>query len=236
MLRTPAPLVGALDAMERPRNNSGALRVWFALATLPYLINGYINSLIASSTAAYWSFELTTWVAIPLLAFSLARRDCGLTLGHLGFHSQFRNSNGPIVTVILVALFPFADYFVYAKAHHYFSSYLSTSSLFQYGSVMPQTGVGRQLIKAYFAITAGVVEESLYRGAALHLFGRSKRPRLWFMAIAPVLFAAAHWESGLANTAAAYVSGLFSALAFLYFGNIWPLIVGHIYTDYVWWN
>lgn len=222
--------------MESPLSNFGALRMWFALATLPYLINGYINSLIASSSAAYWSFELTTWVAIPLVAFSLARRDCRLTLDHLGFHTRFRNSNGPIVTVILVAIFPFADHFVYAKAHHYFAGHLSTSSLFQYGSVMPESGFGRLLIKAYFAVTAGVIEESLYRGAALHLFGSGKWSRLWFMAVAPVIFAAVHWESGVANTAAAYVSGLFSALGFLYFGNIWPLIVGHIYTDYVWWN
>jgi membrane protease YdiL (CAAX protease family) len=54
-----------------------------------------------------------------------------------------------------------------------------------------------------------------------------------YLLVSPILFAAIHWESGWANTGAAYVYGLFAAVAYLAMRNIWPLIVGHFYTDYV---
>jgi membrane protease YdiL (CAAX protease family) len=52
----------------------------------------------------------------------------------------------------------------------------------------------------------------------------------------PIVFALPHWEGGLHNVLATYVCALFFALLFLITKNLWPLIVGHIYTDYVWFN
>jgi len=62
------------------------------------------------------------------------------------------------------------------------------------------------------------------------------KPTLIYIAVSPLLFALVHWEGGTANVIAAYIFGLGAVGVFMYMKNIWPLIIGHIYTDYVWFS
>ena len=70
----------------------------------PYLINGYINSYIASDVYLYWFFELFTWVCIPLLVFYLAFSKLGLRANDLGLSNIIfgRKSVGLIILACIV--------------------------------------------------------------------------------------------------------------------------------------
>ena len=86
----------------------------------------------------------------------------------------------------------------------------------------------------YFALTAGIVEELYFRGLLLKACSYTAYAVPLYLAASPILFALIHWESGAASTASCYVFGMFYAVTFVVIRNLWPLIVGHVYTDFVW--
>ena len=49
-----------------------------------------------------------------------------------------------------------------------------------------------------------------------------------------MLFALVHWQGWLPCVLASYALSMASALVFLGFRNLWPLIIGHVPTDFVW--
>jgi membrane protease YdiL (CAAX protease family) len=215
----------APDAVARRKLYLGCA----AAGIFPYLVNGYVNSKIAAWPALYWSFEVVCWIVIPAAVFAfLARR--GLRAADLGLHTRIfgRDSVGLVVLACLV-LCPI-DAVGYAKVYGYFRTILPDEGMFKYQSVMPEDGAARALAALYFALSAGIVEELYFRG----LLFKALASTPLYLVLSPLLFAAIHWESGPANAAGAYVFGLFSAAVFVAIRNLWPLIAGHIFTDYIW--
>jgi membrane protease YdiL (CAAX protease family) len=217
-----------------PDSSNRRLFALFGIAVSPYLINGYINSLIADNPIHYWTFELVTWVVLPALVFTIARNRYGITLQELGFTAAlFGKSRVPLLLGLCVA-FSALDWYAYSSLHRYFSQLLPHEGIFHYSSVVPETGIWKILTAVYFAISAGFVEEAIYRGFAFRIMHRVNSSVLPFLVFSPLIFAAVHWESGLANVAASYVLGLIAAVAYVWLRNLWPLVVGHVFTDYVW--
>lgn len=219
-----------MDA-SKPLTTYSAL---IGLGIAPYLINGYINSKIVSWPPAYWAFELLIWVLIPAVILVTAVRHAGLKLTDLGFSRTIFGKRSVALILVVAFLFCPIDYMVYANAIGYTRNVLPHEGIFQYHSVVPHSCAMRTLIALYFALTAGFVEEVYFRGFLFKALSFAPAQIPLFLLLSPLLFAAIHWESGMANTAAAYISGLFSAVAFILMRNIWPLIAGHIYTDYAW--
>jgi hypothetical protein len=205
-----------------------------ALGIFPYLINGYINSKIAAWPALYWTFEVVCWVVIPGAVFAVLVRRGGLRAADLGLHGRIfgRDSVGLVILACLV-LCPL-EAVGYGHVYGYFRTFLPDEGVFKYQTMIPDGGARRELIALWFALTAGIVEELYFRGLLFRVAGFFPAPRALFLALSPLLFAAIHWESGPANAAGAYVFGVFSAAAFLILRNLWPLIAGHIFTDYIW--
>jgi len=106
-------------------------------------------------------------------------------------------------------------------------------AFFSYADVIPADGVARALVVLWFGLSAGVIEETLYRAYAWHLAAYCRRPRLIYLVLAPFLFALVHWEGGAASLAASWFYGLVAAIAYLALRNLWPLVVGHCTTDFL---
>ena len=79
-----------------------------------------------------------------------------------------------------------------------------------------------------------IIEEFLFRGLLHRAFSGFPYSSVLFLVVSPLLFALVHWEDGLANLASTYIVGVFMAIAYLGFRNLWPLVIGHIFTDLVW--
>jgi membrane protease YdiL (CAAX protease family) len=200
----------------------------------PYLINGYVNSKIAAWPALYWSFEVLCWIVIPAAVFAVLVRRDGLRAADLGLHGRiFRRHSVGLVVVACMILCPI-DAVGYAGVYGYFRTILPDEGLFKYHSMVPEGGAARLLTTLYFALSAGIVEELYFRGLLFKAASFFPGSSALYLLLSPLLFAAIHWESGPANAAAAYTFGLFSAAVFLMIRNLWPLIAGHIYTDYAW--
>jgi membrane protease YdiL (CAAX protease family) len=222
--------MSAAQQVDTGRRNLYAACI--AAGTFPYLINGYINARIASSPALYWTFELLCWLAVPAVVLVVLVRRAGLRFSEIGLNGRIfgRYSVGLVILMCLVMCLLCA--WVYHLALGLSRALLPDNPLFEYQSIVPQSGAAHTLAALYLALSAGIVEEIYFRGLLHKLAGWAARPVPAYLTLSPLLFASIHWETGWAGTAAAYVFGLFTALAFLLTRNLWPLIAGHFYTDY----
>jgi len=178
--------------------------------------------------------ELIYWVVLPSIVFAGLAQYCGLRISELGLHSRIQGTQSVGFLIFISLLLCPVDYMIYSWALHAFQMVLPYSGMFQYHEVLPADGIRRTLATLYFAATAGVIEELYFRGLIYRACSSFRYPVAAYLLASPLLFALIHWESGAANTAACYVLGMFSAAVFLAFRNLWPLIVGHFFTDYVW--
>ena len=203
------------------------------LGISPYLVNGYINSLIYEVPVLYWSFELITWVLVPTGILYLLQRFGDLKVEDLGFSGLFigRRRVGLIVLV---------GFFCAPIGYVIFSIFLSLGevlfprgALFFYQQIVPSHGLERYVVALYFAVSAGLVEEFYFRGLAYKIAEKFEHPLMVYFLFSPLLFAIVHWESGLPTVFGAYFFGIVSAALFLWFRNLWPLVISHMFTDYM---
>lgn len=203
----------------------------FGAAVSPFLVNGWINAYIAGEPLWYWSFELLIWLLIPALACLLARRYGGpslVALGYTGYVIDHRSLPGLLALCALAAVLAPA---FYAVCERFAGTVFEGEAYFSYAEVIPEHGAARMLVIAWFALSAGVVEETLYRAYAWYLASRCTWPRLVYLTGAPLVFAVVHWEGGAASLLAAWFYGLGACVVYLGLRNLWPLIVGHCTTD-----
>ena len=205
-----------------------------AIGITPFLLNGVVNSLIYHNALWYWSFELLTWIVIPGVVFYRVMRTPGLRLADLGYHGAIRTRRHPALLALTCALFAPLCYVVYTRSFAFLEPLFPAQPWFQYESVVPESGMLYLLVVAYFALSAGLVEEFLFRGLLYRALAECRDAAWLFLLISPLLFALIHWEDGVANLLATYVVGVFMALAYLGLRNIWPLVVGHVFTDLLW--
>ena len=200
----------------------------------PFMVNGLVNSVIAHNALLYWGFEMLSWIIIPSIILYLVIRTPDVQFSDLGYHSCIRGKAGIGRVLLACAVFAPLCYGVYYYSYDYFSSLFPGQGFFQYDSIVPESGFFYYLVIIYFGLSAGLVEEFLFRGLLYRAFSGFKHSLGWFLVISPILFSLVHWEDGLANLASTYIVGVFMALAYLGFRNLWPLVIGHIFTDLVW--
>ena len=200
----------------------------------PFMVNGLVNSVIAHNALLYWGFEMLTWIIIPSTILYLVLRTPGVQLSELGYHGSFRGQAGIGRVLLACAVFAPLCYGVYYYSYDFFSSLFPGQGFFQYDSIVPESGFFYYLVIIYFALSAGLVEEFLFRGLLYRAFSGFKHSLGLFLVISPILFSLVHWEDGIANLASTYIVGIFMTIAYLGFRNLWPLVIGHVFTDLVW--
>ena len=208
----------------------------FAVGIFPFFINGAINPIIYPHPWLYWGFELLSWLVLPAIVFSLAVRKGGLRAGDIGLTAQVRGRRRlALLLVLCVVAGPF-DLLLYSHAYAFFRELFPAEPLFSYQTIVPEHGVLRVIVAAYLGLSAGLVEELYFRGLFFSISCFFRTPTTVYLAFSPVLFSLVHWEGGLSNLFATYIFGLISALVFVLIRNLWPLIIGHVYTDYFWYQ
>ncbi len=222
--------------MEDEPSNKRLYWTLFTIGVIPFLFNGYINSKIHTTPWLYWSFEILIWTLVPLAIFYIANKKGNLIAADIGISTRIIGRSSLFLVVIFCLVFAPLDYSIYRLFLGLSSNYFDGGYVFSYFSVIPESGLSRILVIWYFALTAGIVEELYYRGFLYKISQFYSHPNVIYLFISPLIFSLVHWESGLANVAATYVFGVILALVFIALKNIWPLIVGHVFTDYLWFN
>ncbi len=205
-----------------------------ALGVFPLYFNGILNSFIAPMPVLYWLFEILIWIVIPLLALNLMLRIDNIGLADFGLHRTIFREKGVLAIVITSTLFAPVCFAIYFVTSIYLEPLFASADFFAYQSMIPDQLALKFLVIVYFSLTAGFVEEIFFRGVLFKVTESLKYGLVIYLILSPVTFSLVHWESGLANLLITFVFGVFVTLAYLVFRNIWPLIAGHAFTDYIW--
>jgi len=215
-------------------NQSARLLLLALFGIAPFMVNGLVNSVIYDNALLYWGFEMLTWIVIPCSILYLVTRSPGFRFSDLGYHGAIRGQRNFGLVVLACVLFVPLCYGVYAGSYAFFSELFPGQGFFNYESIVPESGILYFLVVIYFGLSAGLVEEFLFRGLLYHAFAGFRHSLALFLVVSPLLFSLVHWEDGLANLASTYIVGVFMAFAYLGLRNLWPLVLGHIFTDLVW--
>ncbi|MGD2172941.1 MAG: CPBP family intramembrane metalloprotease [Gammaproteobacteria bacterium] len=216
---------------EARRGPSHRYLLLASIGIFPFLVNGPINAEIAHLPYLYWGFELSIWVLLPAILLHAATRTPGFSFADLGLQTAVRGYREPVVLLLACLVIAPLCYWVYDGVFEAFDRWYPDGGFFHYETVIPESGFPRLTVIIYFAASAGLVEEFLFRGLLHRAAQEFRRPRLFFLVVSPLAFSLIHWESGIANLLATWVFGLFTAAVFLGLRNLWPLIAGHALTD-----
>jgi uncharacterized protein len=158
-------------------------------------------------------------------------------LADLGLHNKInrhKNLGTLVFLCVLAVLFTYQLDKIFTRIAVAFVG--NIPSYFHYQSMQSNMLLLKWLSTLYFALSAGIVEELYYRGLFYKIVEPTNNPKLLYLLLSPAIFAIAHWEQGADGVVATYLFGIIASLFYLKFKNLWPLIFGHIATDYVWFS
>lgn len=98
--------------------------------------------------------------------------------------------------------------------------------------IAPMT-VGDWLWYVPLALSAGLCEEFLYRGYALHVVATLTRSVTIGVILSTAAFGLAHAYQGRRGVIGTTIFGLFFALVVVVWGSLWPCVIGHALQDLI---
>ena len=201
------------------------------------MINGWINAKVQTIPALFWGFEFFSWVILPCFVFGYLFKFHNLTWDDLGLHSKInhtKNIKALFFLCLVAAMFTYLIDRIFIRIAVALVGNLP--AYFSYHSLQPNVLLLKWLSTLYFALSAGIIEELYYRGLFYKAVQSASHPKLLYLLLSPAIFAIAHWEQGASRALGAYLFGMLASIFYLKIKNLWPLIVGHVITDYLWFS
>lgn len=210
------------------------------LAMAPMLLNGFYNPALASHPARFWQVEFLGFAALPLAVYIYGRARGLFANADIGLSTRVLSWNNPVLFAACVIVLPI----VMLKLDGLFLDWAvrllppNASPEFDYRQMIPppgpRTGLLRLLAVLYMALSAGLVEELLFRGLFRRMLPAGVAGAIAFVVLSPPMFALVHWEGGPTKLLYCYLWGISTCLMYLGTRNLWPLIVGHMLVDIHW--
>jgi membrane protease YdiL (CAAX protease family) len=85
----------------------------------------------------------------------------------------------------------------------------------------------------YLAITAGILEEIIYRGIVITQINKYTENKYFLISGSAILFSLVHWSNGLNTILLSLILGIFWAYLFINKRRLLPLIFAHLIYDFI---
>jgi len=199
-----------------------------------FVLLGLVNSAWRSPDAKvlFWLADLSQFVILPVAIVILLARKFKIGPPDYGFTSIQKSGASAfnLITLAWVTLLLFAAYELTSRYLWLYGHFTRPEVVYRH--FIP-SGVARPYVTVYFALTAALVEEMVYRGLFWRaLAGLSSRYRVGLYIIgSSMLFAAIHWENGWPEVIAAGVFGIGACVIYLRIHTLWPLVFAHFVSD-----
>ena len=229
-------------SLRAERSGNNALILGISVLFLIGLTNGfYLEWLRETSVPLLWAQDVIHFVVIPVVfsvyiskRYSINPPDYGLIAASPSY-PLYELIGASVFTAFIIGLILFPiDYFLY----YVFLAFDLVQPGMSYASIVP-TGALKLPVVFYLALTAGLVEEVVYRGIPHKLIFESNRivsKKVVYVFVTSVAFSAIHWDKGLHLLVSTFIFGLLAAWLYLIFRNLWPLVGGHfLYDFYIFW-
>ena len=206
----------------------------YFLSLIPIYIKGYLNPFIIQYPILYWLVEILVWILFPIYLFDwCGRRRLQISYEKLGYHTKLCGEyiqGGYISTTVILIPIIFISYALLRKlsSHIIFDNYLYHG--FSYGDLIPAYGIERYIVLWFYSISAGFVEET-QRSLCRLLFSNSFEDSIRYVLFSAAFFSLLHWHQGVQHIFLTFCLGVLFASLYLYFKNIWPIVVNHVLLD-----
>ena len=206
----------------------------YFLSLIPIYIKGYLNPFIIQHPAYYWIVEILVWILFPIFVFDwFGRKRLQISYEKLGYHTKLCGEDikgGYISATVILTPIIFVSYAFVRKLSSYifFDNYFYNG--FSYGNVIPVYGIERYMVLWFYSISAGFVEET-QRSLCRLLFSNSFEDSIRYVLFSAIFYSLLHWHQGVQNIFIAFYLGVLFASLYLYFKNIWPIVVNHVLLD-----
>jgi membrane protease YdiL (CAAX protease family) len=197
----------------------------------------YKPALYAATPAGFWFADAAKFVVLPAIALAWLARVANVRPRDYGLRwPRSRAQRTELARATLLAVLALPLLYQVAATVLWQLPFDDAAPAFGYGTTLAPDGWLRWAGIAYFALTAGVVEEILFRGLPwlwLSAWPRVAARRSVYVLGTSIVFAATHWENGIPELASTFAYGTAAAMLYLRLGSLWPLVVAHIVTDLV---
>jgi len=197
------------------------------------LVNGlYLEFLINQSLILFWVIDVFTFVLLPLGLFFLLARIFEIKPDFFGLRNpivQLGWEKFIVFSGISAIAYFYITYFVGKLAWQFLPTYAGGVGE-GYSAAIPSGAIASFLCSIYFSLSAAVIETVVYTGVAFGLYNSLARSHcllLPFAIMSGLLFGSIHWENGLNEVVTNSLLGGIAFLLLNWWGNIWPLVVGH---------
>jgi membrane protease YdiL (CAAX protease family) len=210
------------------------------LPVLPHFFNDIYVVLVSDPAGseysvhakdAFWAGDFLGYFLLPLLILYGYCRLGLLQWSDIHFHWTRVRANLFLAVVLAAALWMI----FYLKAvflHDWLETIKSSENIISNFFYRPEDGMFRYvLVGVYIAVSAGVVEEVLYRSFLIQGFERVGLPTWVAVAGSVALFVLIHWSSGAVLMFNALVAGIIISAIYIKTRNIMPLVLAHFLID-----
>jgi len=197
-----------------------------SLLTLPYFLNDfYMIRSESLSAAEFWTLDVLVYSLFPLCCLIFVTKRGLLDLSEIGFPIRFSDNklmSGAIfgLTYFLIMLFALDPLLAALFPPWLFSGYA-------FPSHEPQ----RALLILYAALSAGILEEIIFRGAAITILERFIPSKWAVIFCSSLLFGCIHWSSGWGAIIGTFLFGFPASIYFLKYRELAVPITAHILVD-----
>jgi hypothetical protein len=192
-----------------------------------------------ASVAGFWAIDIAYCVAAPLVVLYLLAKTpegAGAALAIRFGESRYPGRPakelvvGVLVAIGFVVAVPIIGGLIVSQQEA-LNAILPPA--FSYRAISGKASHGL-LVALYFALSAAVVEEWVYRSLPAQHFLLRERPRVFaYIAVSTLLFASAHWAVGLVNVLLSAAWGLMASAVVVRYRILWPVIVAHLLADFL---
>ena len=202
-----------------------------ALAAAPtaalLTLNGfYLGAAYRASPALFWLLDALQFAVVPAVSLWALARFAGVRPRDYGL-GPLTGAHGPLAALPVYALVVAVCVLGYGAGRilTLFIAVEWSATGFDYRQAIPRSLVASVLVLLYLSLSAGLVEEIVFRALpALCL------PAHLYPVVSAAAFAAIHWESGSRVVVTAFALGLVLAGLYLWLRNLWPFVAGHALT------
>ncbi|MGE0330897.1 MAG: CPBP family intramembrane glutamic endopeptidase [Ramlibacter sp.] len=208
----------------------------FPVVALALLNHFYTAWLFTINANLFWVADGVHFVLVPLLVWCLVLRPAGIGAAQCGlsWSAGARGGGMEVGTTVFLAVALVA--WTWPVGRVLGLVFWEQCCTFQYQQAIARTPAAAWLTCVYFAATAALGEELIYR-ALPWLYAQAVVPERWRRAVyvlaTSTVFALAYSEQGIGGILATFWFGVVTARMYSRYRSLWPLVLGHFLYDLV---
>ena len=198
-----------------------------------YLNDLYLIPLDNERLGLLWSLDLLFFFAIPTVTLLILIKRGRIKTSEIGLEGLPKALDFLVGAAICAILLPTVSHFLLSMLEAIFGGRLFV------GYDFPDQQPVRWILIVYAALSAGILEEIIYRGVVISELERASLSPVLAVTISCLIFGGIHWGEGLGKVLAMAIWSVPFAIWFVRKRSVWAPIIAHslynllIYSDVV---